>query len=293
MSSDNWRIPTDAATYMGAQKKRAELEQRRPVVRRAADLVGPGIGGSAVVITDYNDTLALFDGYFASGNISATANAQGRGARNGPIPIVGGPWAGYDFNPYVGITAMDGVLGGTQRFTNVVSGNIYTRIFLRNPSDPTSVTFGSWKWENKPIEFPEPVAPLPREMAYAQRTTSTSTTNTAIFGGSAMAGLAVTVVGEGKPVEIIFDALISHSANNANVGVWFNFNGSSDFPAGAIAFTGNMNIPAIQTIILNRRIVLALGTTYNITVGWYGSAGTTGTNSTPQYPASLRVNRLS
>lgn len=64
--SQNWREEINAADYFGHQKKKQEIENRRPVIRRASDLVGPGIGASAVRITDFNDILATYNGYYSA-----------------------------------------------------------------------------------------------------------------------------------------------------------------------------------------------------------------------------------
>lgn len=295
--SENWRFPTDAATYLGAQKKRSELEARRPIIRRAADLVGPGIGGSAVPITDFDDTLALFDGYYSSGNLAGAVAADGRGARNGPDPEVGGAFAGYDFNPYVGTTVMDDVLGGHQRFINVVSGNIYTRNFLRNPSDPNSVTFGLWKWENEPVVIPPAPVILPREMAYAERSTSFTTTNVNLYatGAALIGGMGVTVIGEGKPVEILVElsAVYSNQLNNT-VGAYILSNSqSATSPGGYVGFISTGPANEQSSLTLRRRAVLTDGVSYTFVVGMYGvRVGTVGLTVAPTYPASISVNRL-
>lgn len=123
MSGQNWRTSTNANDYFGHQKKNVELEQRRPVVRKASDLVGPGIGVSAVRVTDWNDVLATFNGYYSSapGALNAPGNES-----------------------YVGTTVADPLLGGRQAVTGLVSGFEYSRTFVRNASDPSSISWGTW-----------------------------------------------------------------------------------------------------------------------------------------------------
>jgi hypothetical protein len=125
MSSQNWRTEVDAVDYFGHQKKRVELEQRRPVVRRAADLVGPGIGGAAIRVTDFNSVLATFNGYYSAEP----------GALNAPTTD----------EAFVGSTVSDQWLGGSQTVTGLTTGYEYSRTFSRNISDPTVLSWSAWQ----------------------------------------------------------------------------------------------------------------------------------------------------
>lgn len=122
--SDDWRIPTDAATYLSHQQKRTNFAERRPVIRRASDLVGPGIGAHAVRLTDYNNLLSTFNGYYSSA--PETTNAPPGG------------------EAFVGYVISDAELGGLQVFTGLTTGTEYRRTFTRNPTDPELITWGSW-----------------------------------------------------------------------------------------------------------------------------------------------------
>lgn len=125
MSDDNWRTaPDDAAVYFGHQKKRVDLERRRPVVRKASDLVGPGINAQAVRVDDLNDILATFNGYYSA--------------------LAGTPNAPTSDEPFVGHTISDLDIGGRQVFTGLVSNTEYSRTFTRNPTDPESILWGLW-----------------------------------------------------------------------------------------------------------------------------------------------------
>lgn len=64
--SQNWRTDTNAQDYFTHQKKQIQVSDRRPVIRRASDLVGPGIGASAIRISDFNDLSVLYNGYYSA-----------------------------------------------------------------------------------------------------------------------------------------------------------------------------------------------------------------------------------
>lgn len=128
--SQDWRITTGPEDYFRNEQKKLAMDQRRPVIRRAADLVGPGIGASAVRITDFNDVLATFNGYF-----SAFGGAGG--AANSPIPTGAAV-------PLVGYTFMDSEFGGVQTFTNLEASVEYRRSFTRAPSAPDTLTWSTW-----------------------------------------------------------------------------------------------------------------------------------------------------
>lgn len=121
----NWRTQVGADQFFGDQKKQSAVESRRPVIRKASDLVGPGIGSAAVVIADFNNQLATYNGYF-----SAEV-----GALNAP----------NDTEQFVGFVTQDATMGGVQTFTGLDSGTEYRRIFKRNPSDYDFLYWGSWE----------------------------------------------------------------------------------------------------------------------------------------------------
>lgn len=122
--SQNWRTEVDAQDYFGHQRKQLSLADRRPVIRRPSDLVGPGIAQSALRVEDLNDPLATYNGYFsiASGGLNAPT---GSGA-------------------HVGFVSSDVELGGVQLFTNLSSGVTYRRTFVRNAMDLSSHTALIW-----------------------------------------------------------------------------------------------------------------------------------------------------
>lgn len=128
MSTDNWRPEVDAADFFGHQKKRMEVDSRRPVIRRPSDLVGPGINKTAVRLSNFNDSSAMFNGFY-----SADA-----GALNAPNAA----------EPFVGFTVSDSVLGGMQVFRGVNSGIEYRRLFKRSSMDPDSISWDNAPWES-------------------------------------------------------------------------------------------------------------------------------------------------
>lgn len=125
MSNDrNWRTEVDAQDYFGHQKKQLQVADRRPVIRKPSDLVGPGIAASAVRITDFNDLLATYDGFFA-----------------GETGALNAPTAGQ---AYVGVVSSDSELGGSQVFYGLTDGDGYRRVFTRNPADASTIYWGTW-----------------------------------------------------------------------------------------------------------------------------------------------------
>lgn len=124
MGDENWREEVTAEDYFLHAKKSAQLADRRPVVRTASDLVGPGIGATSVRITDFNNLLATFNGYFSS--------------------LPGAVAAPNATEAFIGYVISDGVIGGQQVFTGLTSGVIYTRTFTRSPTDPEALGWSDW-----------------------------------------------------------------------------------------------------------------------------------------------------
>lgn len=130
----NGRPEVDAEDYFGNQNKKLALADRRPVIRRASDLVGPGISEAAVQVTDYNNALATYNGYYSS--LAGAANA----------PNVEETFVGY--------TVMDADLGGVQVLYGMQSRVEFRRRFTRNPMDPSSIVFGAWTFDERiPAHF--------------------------------------------------------------------------------------------------------------------------------------------
>lgn len=124
MSEQSWRVQTDALDYFGQRDKQLRVADRRPVIRRASDLVGPGIGASATRVTDFNDLLATYNGFYSSAP----------GAFNAPVST----------GAFVFMVVSDADLGGMQLATRLTTNVQYRRVFTRSPSDPSSLTWTSW-----------------------------------------------------------------------------------------------------------------------------------------------------
>lgn len=127
MSENNWRIPTDAGDYFSNQKKTLQNESRRPVVRRASDLVGPAINKFTARVADYNSALVAVNGFVSSLP----------GALNAPPETLGS-------GTFVGTISTDAERGGTQDLTELGTGIKWSRQFSRNPTDPDLLIFTSW-----------------------------------------------------------------------------------------------------------------------------------------------------
>lgn len=64
--SNTWRTPLTGEDWMREVEKRILHEERRPMVRTASDLLGPGIAPFSILINDWNDSQTSFNGYFHS-----------------------------------------------------------------------------------------------------------------------------------------------------------------------------------------------------------------------------------
>lgn len=123
--SENTRIGTNAEDYFLDRQKKLDFADRRPVLRRPSDLVGPGIAPQAVRVTDWSDLLATFNGFFSS-----APNAKD---------------APNSAHSFVGYVSSDAELGGVQSLTSLNSGAIFQRVFTRNTSDASILYWGPWK----------------------------------------------------------------------------------------------------------------------------------------------------
>lgn len=96
-SPTNWPHPDDdPELYLRHQEKRIANEQRRPMVRKASDILGPGFAPFATQLIDWNADEAAFNGYFWSDT----------GALNTPV--------GVGVSVWMGITISSGTIGFQQ-----------------------------------------------------------------------------------------------------------------------------------------------------------------------------------
>lgn len=75
MSNANWRTPIDFKDWTQAMEKRVGLEERRPTISSAADLLGPGAGPWAVETNDWNDEACTFTGVFFGSPMTGQVNS--------------------------------------------------------------------------------------------------------------------------------------------------------------------------------------------------------------------------
>jgi hypothetical protein len=120
-----------------------------------------------------------------------------------------------------------------------------------------------------------PASGLPRgELGYAERTTDDTTTNTTLASASAnkISGLAVTVIGAGRPVEVEFWC---SGVRNATANNWAGASIVQDGTSvkAAVVFSPNTGIGV--PLVVKTRLVLTAGQSYTFEVGKYGQAGTT------------------
>lgn len=62
--TNNGRISITMDDWMRDMEKRVLHEERRPLVRSASDLLGPGLAPTAVQLLDWNDPATAFNGFF-------------------------------------------------------------------------------------------------------------------------------------------------------------------------------------------------------------------------------------
>lgn len=76
-SPNNWPQPDkDPELWMRHMEKRVLNEQRRPIVRKGSDLLGPGFAPFATQITDWSADETAFNGYFWSVGNATNAPAN-------------------------------------------------------------------------------------------------------------------------------------------------------------------------------------------------------------------------
>lgn len=64
--TNSWRIPTDFTMWVQQTDKRMMRQERRPAITNATQILGPGAGPFAVLLNDWNEEGATFNGTFYS-----------------------------------------------------------------------------------------------------------------------------------------------------------------------------------------------------------------------------------
>lgn len=62
--TQNWTIPVDALGVFQAQEKRLGMEERRPRITQASDIMGPGLAAFAVPVDDMSNETTAFNGFW-------------------------------------------------------------------------------------------------------------------------------------------------------------------------------------------------------------------------------------
>lgn len=108
--SDSWRIATDFDTLWGNTQKRLMRQERRPSITSAAQILGPGAGPFAILLSDWNEEAGTFNGIFYS--VPGAFNAPPP-AYDAEDPTTFRWWLGETF----GVQDEEGYRWGFQRLT--------------------------------------------------------------------------------------------------------------------------------------------------------------------------------
>lgn len=130
------------------------------------------------------------------------------------------------------------------------------------------------------------------ELAYDERTTTFTTTNTSIgstAAASKVTGLSISVVGTGRPVRIDFQASVHHSVASTAVFPYI-------LRDGVYVRLGSVSSPQTgtgRTLYFFSREVLTDGVTYTYEVGVAGgAAGTSTLSAAAEFPITLTATQL-
>lgn len=64
--TDSWRIPTSFDDAWNNNQKRMMRQERRPSITNASQILGPGAAPFAVLLNDWNEEAATFNGIYYS-----------------------------------------------------------------------------------------------------------------------------------------------------------------------------------------------------------------------------------
>lgn len=130
------------------------------------------------------------------------------------------------------------------------------------------------------------------ELGQAARTSSITSTATTAAGASALTGLSVTVVGQGRPVDVRFyTAALYHSVANTAVSLIIVKDGNATGTDNQIGTAFSPSTTTGPSVCITRRTAtLTDGVSYTFTVrAWGGAAGTTTVVGASFCPAELVV----
>lgn len=133
-----------------------------------------------------------------------------------------------------------------------------------------------------------------KELGYAERTTTHTTTATTAAGAADISGFSVgPITGTGRPVEANFyTSSVTHSVANSNVSAFISVNGAV---GGSLGQFGGQSSPSTtaglgDALNLTRRVVLTDGVSYTFTVRAFSLvAGTSSIYGAAGVPMSLAV----
>ncbi len=125
MSSENWKIITQPEDYFSQARRKLAVSDRRPVIKRASDIVGPAINFYSRRIDSLTAPIALFNGYYfaETGAFDAPTSSE----------------------PYAVHTIQDSEIGGTQVAIGIDTNVEWRRTFRRAPDEPEVIFPSGWK----------------------------------------------------------------------------------------------------------------------------------------------------
>lgn len=177
MSAKDWRPVVSGSDWMRDQEKRVMSQERRPQVKHASDLLGPGFAPFAVQLRDWNAPEARFNGFWV-----------GEAAANAPTPT----------GVYLGVTV--GSIDGHAVQTAIRHLDTGTQVWVRQSHSHISQapTYGPWELTNPPVppgtmtQWPS-VAAVPAGYLAADGTSKTTATYPLLAAALGATGTTFTV----------------------------------------------------------------------------------------------------
>lgn len=163
---NNWPQNITMNDWMRDMEKRILHEERRPQIRTASDLLGPGFGPYAIRVLDWNDDVTGFDGFFWADT----------GSRNSPDPA----------KAWMGQTVANSDGSGYQLVTDYGSTAVPPPRFIRTFTSPAGGARVFTAWMNT-------VTPPPSLSGVVREVASTSTTVASALTGTLTSFLTVTI----------------------------------------------------------------------------------------------------